>query len=72
MVQVSINIQEQDMEVLKPLFQRMGIDYIQNPIVEIEEEEDPEALKLMKTWKNDKVLSVSETKQSLREMGLDV
>lgn len=69
MKQVTMIIQDDDMKVLKPLLNKLDIDYTQKTIKEVV---DPYALKMEKEWLKSPVLTEAETKQALKDMGMNV
>lgn len=60
-------IQDDEMKILKPLLDRLDIDYTQKTIKEVE---DPEAVKKFPEWKKRKALTPQETKRRLKDIGI--
>ena len=61
------NLTNQDIKLLKPLLDKLGYDYSNHTIKEVE---DPEALAMLEEWKKSPVLSQKETKKALKELGV--
>ena len=62
-------IDEADYKAIKPMLDRLGVKYQQHTIKEVD---DPESLKLLKECEGDTMLSVSDTKKALKELGIHV
>lgn len=73
MKQVTMIVQDQDMQKLQPILDKMGITYQQTNInPTIPEVNDPEALEILNNAKDDEMLSPEETKAELKKLGLDI